>query len=236
MYGFSVPGRSQTRTTLIEVAIACGFGSASELSRAFREAFGVSPSEFRRRAQTSKNAQEPSARHAYLPRHERHASESPLRLQLVERPRSHLAYVRVQNPFAAGRLAQASLRLDAFASAFGLEGCARVGLSMDDPELMPASKTRYDLALVTDAPLAGARGVSSRTLAGGLYGELAVQGTVADIARTWDRLFAECLPASGYEPADGPGMERYATPPDFVTWSSFDVVLSLPLRRVRHAR
>ncbi|MDP3277443.1 MAG: helix-turn-helix domain-containing protein [Deltaproteobacteria bacterium] len=229
-------GRGQTRTSLLELALACGFGSASELSRAFREAHGVSPSAFRRHAQMRKNAQEPLATHPYLPRHERQATKSPLRLKLVERPRCHLAYIRVQNPFAEGRLAHASARLDAYAAALGLNECARVGLSMDDPALLDASKTRYDLAWVTQEPPPSAPGISCGVLSGGLYGELAVCGSVGDLAHAWDRLFAEFLPASGYEPADGPGIERYLTPADFVTWSRFDVVLALPLRRARHAR
>jgi AraC family transcriptional regulator len=229
-------GRGMTKTTLIEVALSSGFGSAAELSRAFRETFDVSPSAFRRAAQTRKNAQEPSRPHAYLPRHERSAKESPLRVELVRRPASHVAYVRVQNPFADAKLSAAAARLDAYARAHGLETRERLGLSLDDPELTPPSRTRYELAVLTDdrAPVAG--GISRRVLEGGHFAELRAVGGVADVARAWDRLFTEWLPGSGYEPGDGPGLERYLAPPDFDTWSGFDVVLALPLRRARHAR
>ena len=226
-------GRGQTRTTLLEVALACGFGSAAELSRAFREAFHVTPTEFRRRAQTRKNAQESLDRHAYLPRHERHTLASPQRIQRVTRPRCELAYIRVQKPFEGTRLAQAWARLEAFAESAALEGCMRLGLSHDDPELMP--EARYDLALAEASTAPKQRGISHRTLEGGLYAELAAHGTVQDIAQAWDALFA-WLPTSGYEPADGPGIERYQRAPDFLTWSDFDVVLALPLRPARHAR
>lgn len=226
-------GRGQTRTTLLEVALACGFGSAAELSRAFREAFDVTPTEFRRRAQTRKNAQESLDRHAYLPLHERQTLESPLRVQRVTRARCELVYIRVQKPFEGAHLAHAAARLDVFAKSTQLEGCERLGLSHDDPELMP--EARYDLALATPSRVALVRGISHRTLEGGLYAELVARGTVQDIAHAWDTLFA-WLPTSGYEPADGPGIERYQKAPDFITWSNFDVVLALPLRPARHAR
>lgn len=229
-------GRGMTKTKLIEVALSSGFGSAAELSRAFRETFAMSPSAFRRAAQTRKNAQEPARPPAYLPRHERSPTESSLLVELVRRPPCHVAYVRVQNPFADTKLDMAATRLDAYARAHGLETRERLGLSLDDPELTPPSRTRYELAVVTDGRAPARGGVSERVLDGGLFAELRAVGDVADVARAWDRLFTEWLPSSGYEPGDGPGIERYLVRPDFTAWSGFDVVLALPLRRARHAR
>lgn len=229
-------GRGQTKTTLLETAMAAGFGSAPEFSRAFREAFGTAPSVFRREAQTSKNAQEGTRAHPYLPRHERSRTHSPLTVHVRQRPASHLAYVRVQNPFAPLRLARAAAQLDAFARTHGLETGERLGLSLDDPEITAAAHTRYDLAIATGRLVRGRDGLSERVLPAGRYAEVHAHGDVADVARAWDWLFAVWLPTSGYQPGDGPGVERYLAPPDFVTWTGFDVVLGLPLERARHAR
>lgn len=228
-------GRGGSRTKLVDVALEAGFGSASEFSRAFRASLGVSPSAFRRRAEMSKIPQERAPTHSYLPRHERLAEEAPLRVALVARPSLRVRYVRVQDPFARDRLARACAQLDAYAEARGIAAWPRLGLSLDDPELTPPSQCRYDLALPTHLPGRGS-GLSTRVLASGTFAELRVRGHAGDVARAWDRLFAEWLPGSGYQPADGPGVERYVAAPDFHAWRGFDLVLGLPVVRLTRAR
>jgi AraC family transcriptional regulator len=220
-------GRAGSGRTLTEIAFACGYSSPAELSRAFRARFATTPSAFRR--EMRKNPQAAHAPRPYL--HGRDASR--LVARVVVAPRRHIAYVRVTDPFAPGRVARAHEALRAWAEARRHAAAPMLGLSHDDPEVTPLARCRYDIGCVVPPTTRGGGGVSVRALPGGTYVEARASGAAADVARTWDRLFAEWLPRSGYEPADGPGIEQFVASPDFDRWDGLDVVLALPVVRAR---
>ena len=222
-------GRAGTRRALTEVAFDCGFSSSAEFSRAFRGRFDMTPSAFRLRAQKSKNPQEPARPRSYLPKHDLPASRAQLVARIVAAPERHLAYVRVTDPFAPGRLAAAYRSLLEWAGA----PVDVLGASQDDPDVTPLERCRYDVGCLVPEGTVGSGEVSVRRLPRGTYAEVEARGGLDDLARAWDGLFARWLPTSGYEPADGPGLERYREPPDFTTWRRFDVVLALPIVRAR---
>jgi AraC family transcriptional regulator len=203
-------GRAASRRSLTEVALACGFSSSAEFSRAFRAQVGVTPSAFRRAPRVRKNPQASRARRAYVSGHER--------VRVEKTPERKIAFVRVVNPFAAGKLEAAVAKLAPFARG------RFIGLSHDDPAYTAPERCRYDVACV-----GGPSRFSTRVIPAGTYAVLRVQGSVLDVERAWDWLFAAWLPGSGFEPDDRAGEERFFGPLDFS--APLDVELALPIRR-----
>lgn len=225
-------GRAGSQRRLTDLAPECGFSSPAELSRAFRARFGVTPSAYRRAAQKRKNPQAAPPAALYLAARGQPSSRARLSPRIVTAPERHLAYVRVIDAFAPGRLAAAHATLVAWARARACATPVLLGLSHDDPEITAPEQCRYDLGGLVPAGTRGGDGVSVRRLPGGTYVEVEARGDLGDVARVWDRLFTEWLPRSGFEPADGPGIERYLAPPDFETWRHLEVVLALPIARL----
>lgn len=217
-------GRGASRQPLTNLALELGFSSSSEFSRAFGAQTGMPPSTFRRR-KMSKNPQVHQPRASYRDGHE------PLAVRVVSRPPTRIAFVTVTDSFAPGRLLEASRALDAWRHQAGLSDGRWWGLSTDDPFVTKPSLCRYELGIEVPEGSRGAAGVHTRTVPGGLSAELTLRGGIETIDRGWTRLFAQWLPTSGYEPDDAPGVERFATRPDFAHWKHFELELSLRLRR-----
>lgn len=225
-------GRGASRRLLVDLALECGFSSSSEFSRAFRARFGVSPSEFRRSRTMSKIPQEPVRAADYRSRHVAFPDSPGFSPTLVTHTTRSIAYVRVADPFDPRSLDAARRILLAWADTNGHRMDAWLGVSHDDPDVTPLELCRYDAAFVVPPDAVASDGVAIRAVPAGTFVEVVAGGSFDAIASTWDRLFAEWLPSSGYEPGDGPGIERYDAGVALDGDAPIEVVLTLPVRRV----
>src|SRR5262249_23506530 len=131
------------KSTLTAIALGAGFGSSSDFSKAFRQAYGFSPRQFTadRFHQDSKIRQDLLANAGYgFTRLPRGRNPDRFRVRLVDRSVTRVAYVRVTGGFDAGKIADAFERLIAWARPLGLVPSAGlIGMSQDDPEITPMS-------------------------------------------------------------------------------------------------
>ncbi len=215
-----------TRRSVTRIAFEAGYEALEPFSRAFRAAFGRSPSAFRRgstpppltaapapRPARKRPAAQPGTRPAGEGARRLRAAASQVHIEILEPMR--VVCVRHIGPY--DEVSTAWRRLYEWAGRNGMlgPGVRHIGISHDDPQLTPADRIRYDACLVLDALPGPADGdIVATTIAGGEYAVIEHVGGYESLSESYRRLYGEWLPASGREPADTPGFELYLGVPD----------------------
>lgn len=210
----------QPRLTVLQAALAVGFGSGEAFARAFRQRFGASPSLWRRQ-RSSKTSQvlgkldqaEPAAGRE----HRDFAMQpgAPMNVKLIERLPTAVAYFRYIGPLGAPVGEFWTDKVAPWMAENSLSGRTRYGIAHDDPQITDASKCRYDAAveLPLDAVVSGQP--HRTTLPGGRYACMPFKGNGRDIDDAWNRLLREWLPDSGLQLDARPCLEHYAPQASF---------------------
>lgn len=141
--------RASPKARVLDIALACGFGSASDFSRGFKKAYGMAPSRWDRRSPLpgSKALADPEP----FPRlTDDELQEQELDVELTVFPASRFIYQRVHNAYGNEELVATYHRLIAWLAKNGMDyrRIVMVGMSPDDPEVTPGDKFRYDLGIV----------------------------------------------------------------------------------------
>jgi DNA gyrase inhibitor GyrI len=64
------------------------------------------------------------------------------------------------------------------------------------------------------------------------YAVVKVSGDLKLVATAWDYLFAQWLVGSSYEPEHAPALEIFTDKESATDWSSFELDLCLPIKRL----
>lgn len=223
-----------------DIALASGFGSASDFSRCFRQQHGTAPSRYDLAAH---RARQREALLATLPEAQRHhvarravPGENPdgFRVQLRRLPAMRVAYLRVTDSYQSGAVPAACDRLQEWAGRQGVAHRRWFGYMWDDPEVVPLAQCRYDVAvdigeLRPDA--AAARQVGLHTFPPMEVAELTLRGDIALEMRALEWLFDTWLPASGRTPDAQPCFEAWHGRPFAHGFEHFELDLWLPVVR-----
>ena len=115
-----------------------------------------------------------------------------------------------------------------------IPGETLIGMSLDDPDITPMGKYRFDWCLVLPEKVAADQGVSPGVIPAGRFAELYCRGNIQKVDRAWRHLFYSWLPRSGWEPTHGACMEvlrRYAASGECS--AEFDLDCCVPVRPLR---
>jgi len=222
--------------SLTDIALACGFASSSDFSRAFKQRYGMPPSLFdvnTWRAQGRGQLEqivELSPEHQHLQRLP--AGENPDGFDVVlrELPPRTVAYIRVLQPYRPDVVHDAVNRLMSWATARGQADGQWLGYMWDDPEVTALEDCRYDTAVEVDDVLPegeiGRYEFPAMTVA-----QVSMRGDVELELRILQWLFGTWLPASGFQPDDQPCFESFVGRPFAHGTESFELDVQLPVRR-----
>lgn len=227
------------RATLTEIALDCGFNSASDFSRRFRARYGVAPSAFdvatfrRERRGELEALFEDEALLARIT--EVDVAENPdhFEVRLTDLPARSVAYLRVRQSFRPGAAQAAAQRLVAWAEARGCADGTWLGYMWEDPEVVPLERCRYDVGVVLDDERdAGLRGEGEI----GRFGFPAMQVAEIDVVgpidveqRALDYLYGPWLQASSMVPAELPCFEAWHGRPWAHGEAHFELTIQLPV-------
>jgi AraC family transcriptional regulator len=177
------------------VALSAGYESLEGFSRAFREHYGCSPSEWRESAPP------------------RATPTTPLEVRVVHPAPLHIACIRHVGPYA--RIGPVFGRLMQWAGPRGLlhGPFQTAGLPYDDPDVTPEERIRCDAALVLPHPAAAEGEVRTATLIARDYAVVRHTGPYERLSETYAWLCGVWLPASGREAAAAPPIEFYRNHP-----------------------
>jgi len=211
---------SQPRLSVLNAALAVGFGSSEAFSRAFKKHFDCSPSTWRtesvKRYQKSKisqalrnpsQAKRPGKRYRVGMK----SKSIPLAVQVIDRAPVRIAYLRYQGEFgpAVGQFWQE--KVYPWLAENNLLDAPKYGIARDDPETTAKNKLRYDAGAEVAKTFVPPQNTQLDELPGGLYACAKYRGTPAEIQTGWDRLLREWLPSSGYQLDARPCFEYYSS-------------------------
>ena len=225
------------KKSITAVAIDCGFSSSAAFSRAFREAFHMSPSRWRKGGYLvgRKNCSTNSKANQTIGKIGKDFEVSSLyidgdtkrptwrvqmkdnkqvRVQVREMPESHVAYVRHIGPYKgdAELFEELFNKLMAWAGPRDLLRFPEtkiLAVYHDDPEITDEDKLRVSACITVpeETPVEGE--IGKMKIPGGKYAVGRFELTPEEYQGAWDAIFGGWLPDSGYQPDDRPCYELF---------------------------
>jgi AraC family transcriptional regulator len=230
-------GTRSQRPRLTEIALACGFASSSDFTRAFKQRHGVPPSAFdlaswRREHRDELESVADGHRHL-LERLPPRDNPDGFVAELRDLPARTVAYIRVLDPYRGDGVLGAARRLLAWAEERGLADGQWLGYQWENPEIVALEHCRYDMAVEVprDHRFEPDGEVGRFELPPMRVAQVAVRGGVDLELRALDWLFTTWLPASGYVPDDLPAFEAFLGRPFAHGTEYFELDAQLPVRR-----
>lgn len=223
------------RTPVTDIALDCGFSSSSVFSRAFKQYYGVSPSDFRKNRNPyhiSNNCKEVESLDLYTEsNHYSNLKENPMKVEIVRYPSYKVAYCRhlegYEKGIASDQITEAFSKVAAWMEVNRLfrENTLCLGIYYDYQDLTPAKKRCYDAAFTIPEEIqAGNDEIGIQTLEGGTYAVVTVEvdntseSSFAEAIRLMDQgfdyIYGHWLAEHNVELEDRPCLEIYRTGPD----------------------
>jgi AraC family transcriptional regulator len=187
--------------TIQSIGLHCGFSSAEAFSRAFAQHFGMSPSAWRAGGYRYWDPVLGQVCDA--------GADSGVEVRIRVEPVREVVYFRVAGDYLR-TCGQAWSRCLEWAERHGLQEQPLLGMALDDPQITPPDRCRYD-ACVQLPEQWDARGerVSRKRIGGGVYACFDYAGSRAGVGEAWLSMLSEWLPNSGRALGEGPFFEFY---------------------------
>ena len=207
------------KKSITRIAIDCGFSSPSSFARDFRQMYGMSGSQFRSGGQASvdqvREALSQQGVELYPntdPTNERTPME--ISIEVMTLPELHVAYIRHVGRY--DRIGESFGRLMQWAGPRGLlrfPETQMLAIYHEGPDMTPVEQLRSDACITVPVgtPVEGEVGLM--TVPGGTFAVAHAEIDVTQYGEAWDRLIADWLPSSGYQPDDRLCYELYLNDP-----------------------
>lgn len=224
-----------SKKTISAVSTECGFSSASTLSRSFREYFKISPREYRNGVEIKDS----KIRKEFFPvnTYHCHMTQEELRksfpVEIKKLPQRRIAYIRVMDAFREGVVIKAFEQMVQWAKKMGLFDSEDIfGMSIDDPEVTPKEKYRYEVCITIPRELKidpdGL--IKEATIPECRYAATVVSGDLHSVGAAFNYLFDNWLINSSYECEAQHAMELFLDKDNICNWDHFDLQLFIPIR------
>jgi AraC family transcriptional regulator len=212
-----------------EVALRAGFDAPEAFTRAFRTAFGASPSTWRRQCRDRPPLT--GIMELFPPTKEILAMD--LTVTIKKLPPLRVAYVRHVGPYS--ECEPAWTKLCGLVGRYGLFGpdTRMLGIGHDDPAITPPDKIRYDACLTVPDSFTGTPELPVTTIGGSEYACAVVKGPYTNLAPAFAWVCGVWGPDSGREFAGAPSIEFYLNDPKTTPMEEWLTEICLPLEAKR---
>ena len=234
----------ETDVAITAIAFDAGYETHEAFTRAFRVAYGISPTNFRHgdtepRSECVRLRQielaAPSGVHF-----EKGSPKDPtisfvsggpiMDVTIEQRAELRVAAVHHVGPY--NRISEAFQRLHAIAEPAGLQkfpDTAMLAVYYDDPESKPADQLEADAGITVPEGVPLHKGLVEKRIPAGRYAHTTHVGPYSRLGDTWSRLMGEWLPKSGHRVGEGPSYEVYRNTPMNAPPEELRTELYLPL-------
>ncbi len=208
-----------TRYPVTRVAFDAGYESHEAFTRAFKGAFGESPSQYRRNRGALAFMNAPSGVH-FDPRGEaiqfqpEAGRQNDMKASIKRVEPIRVAFARHVGPYKECK--NAWEKICGWAGPKGLlrPGVQFIGICHDDPEVTPAEKIRYDACITIDKNFLGDGEIGVQIISGGDYAVATHKGSYDNLIETYAVLCGQWIPAQGRQMRSEPSFEVYLNSPD----------------------
>ena len=191
--------------TLTEIALECGFDSGSSLSRAFRKQLDCSPTQYRKQRSSP-----------LLPPTRPHSSKKD-RIQVeVRKAQARFAFVverrgMIEQNFNQAATAAFRVLTGEIKRVNGWHAVREtIGMCPDEASLVPDAEARYWAGFLCEEALPAMNDEVKRVnIPAGRWAVSLHQGSYETLWQSWNRLYRDWLPASGYRLRDTSPFEIY---------------------------
>ena len=204
------------------IAYRIGYDTPAAFTKAFQKRFGTSPSDYRQNKGSLKmeNFQLSNFNFQIM----------KLKPKIREIKPIPVVYVHAIGDYnnvgpAWEKLAKFMKEKKLFS--FGLDF---IGVSYDDPSVTETEKLRYDACATVKKEVKPEGEVGYKVLEGGLYAIFRHTGPYANFSQTYDQIYLEWLPESGYELRDAPPLEFYLNDPDRIKPENLKTDIYVPVK------
>ncbi|MBP1630201.1 MAG: AraC family transcriptional regulator [Bacteroidetes bacterium] len=210
-----------TDISIQDIAYKVGYDMPSSLSKAFKQLYNFSPSEYR----TDKNI-------VIMNRNisnEDYILQEP---QIVERPDSKVVYIQIIGKYGNKEYNGVWERVCQFVGKNNLFGQRNefLGIGHDDPSITEASKCRYDACITVDRDVKPEGEIGFKTIEGGKYAVFFHKGAYDRLPLIYNAIFSKWLPESPYQLREFPSFESYLSDPCKVKPEDLETLLYIPIQ------
>ncbi|WP_394843838.1 AraC family transcriptional regulator [Pendulispora brunnea] len=215
-------------TAVTTIAFEAGYETHEAFTRAFRAAYGSSPSAFRQGAAEIRSACERPQQIELAARSGVHFRHEPAKELLVrfligevimnvtieEMPELRVAAIRHVGPY--DRISEAFARLGGLAAPAGLfqaPGLKMLAIYHDDPETTAPEQLQSDAGITVGPGVRVPDGAVEVKIPAGRYAHATHVGPYTELGDCWSRLMGGWLPQSGHRVGSGPAYEVYRNNP-----------------------
>ncbi|ABQ27658.1 transcriptional regulator, AraC family [Geotalea uraniireducens Rf4] len=190
-----------TGESVTDTALGVGYETPAAFTRAFRERFGMSPSEFRgqQRETILSFAENSTAKEIIV-----------MKPEMREFSKTKVLFVRRTGAYGeAATAAWEALMGFAYKNRLMTGETLMVGIGHDDPAITAEEKIRYDACVTFSGDVKPEGEVGIQTIAGGRYAVFLHKGAYTGLPEIYRNIFAGWLATSGCTLRDQPCFEVY---------------------------
>lgn len=213
---------------ITQIALQAGFETHESFTRAFGDMFGVSPSAYRSALKPAPESDSGTHLDDVSGYHPPDYGDV-LPVEVKELPPMRLVFLRHVGPYT--QVGATWGRLMAWAGMRGLlePNMKLIGIVQDDPDVTPPDKVRYDAAVTVNGPVRPEGEFGVMELAGGSYAVATHRGPYEGLGKTYQRVYGDWLPRSGYHLRDVPAFEQYLNSPQDTEPENLLTLIHVPL-------
>ncbi len=224
-----------SKKSISAISIECGFSSPSTLSRLFKQYFEISPSDYRNggKIQNSKIRKELYPVNKYHCNLTEEELKNKFPVEIRQFPERRIAYIRVMDAFREGVVLNVFSDMVKWAKKMGLFHSETIfGMSMDDPEVTPKEKYRYEVCITIPEKfeIDPEDFIQTTTLPKCKYAVTAVSGDLEVVGAGINYLFDNWLINSSFECEPLHGLEVFLDKENICNWDHFDLELCIPVK------
>ena len=209
-----------TKLSIQDIAYKVGYDMPSSLSKAFKQLYNISPTEYR----TNKNIE-------IMNRNIQNEDYNLQEPQIVERPDSKVVYIQIIGEYGNKEYNGVWERICQFVGKNNLFGAKNefLGVGHDDPRVTEASKCRYDACITVERDVKPEGEIGFKTIKGGKYAVFLHKGAYDKLPLIYNAIFSKWLPESQYQLRDSPSFESYLSDPFKVKPENLETLLYIPI-------